>query len=83
MLILISFHVQYSQKAVFSFEKGSGGQNHYFSSSHHLVKDFWSPHWGVGIPPPLKAIENPGNGVQCVFLFFLKFDNFIKVIVRI
>ena len=28
MLILILANVQYSQEAVFSFEKGSNGQNH-------------------------------------------------------
>ena len=39
MLILILIDVQYSQNAVFSFEKGSNHQNH-SSSSHHLVKKF-------------------------------------------
>ena len=38
MLILILIDVQYSQKAVFSFEKGLNGQNHSSSGSHHLVK---------------------------------------------
>ena len=37
MLILILIDVQYSQKAVFSFEQGSNGQNH-SSGSHHPVK---------------------------------------------
>ena len=31
MLILILANVQYSQEAVFSFEKGSNGQNHFSS----------------------------------------------------
>ena len=39
MLILILIDVQYLQKAVFSFEKGSNDQNH-FSDSHHPVKKF-------------------------------------------
>ena len=38
MLILILIDVQYSQNAVFSFEKFSNRQNHSSSDSHHLVK---------------------------------------------
>ena len=38
MLILILIDVQYSQNAVFSFEKFSNCQNHSSSGSHHLVK---------------------------------------------
>ena len=38
MLILILIDVQYSQNAVFSFEKCSNRQNHSSSDSHHLVK---------------------------------------------
>ena len=37
MLILVLIDVQYSQKAIFSFEKGSIGQNHSSSGSHHPV----------------------------------------------
>ena len=37
-LISILFKVQYSQNAVFSFEKFSNRQNHFSSGSHHLVK---------------------------------------------
>ena len=37
MLVLILIDVQYSQNAVFSFEKFSKQQNH-SSDSHHLVK---------------------------------------------
>ena len=49
MLILILIDVQYSQKAVFSFEKGLNGQNHSSSGSHHLVwkshqQNFWPPY---------------------------------------
>ena len=43
MLILILIDVQYSQKAVFSFEKGLNPQNHSSSGSLHLVKN--SPQW--------------------------------------
>ena len=39
MLILILIGVQYSQNAVFSFEKFSNCQNHSSSDSHHLVKN--------------------------------------------
>ena len=40
MLILILIDVQYSQKAVFRFEKGSISQNHSSSGSHHSVKKY-------------------------------------------
>ena len=40
MLIFNLIDVQYSQKVVFSFEKGSNHQNHSSSSSLHLVKKF-------------------------------------------
>ena len=40
MLILILIDVQYSKKAVFSFEKGLNRQNHSSSGSLHLVKNF-------------------------------------------
>ena len=43
MLILILIHVQYSQKAAFSFEKGSNHQNHSSSGSLHPVKTFPPP----------------------------------------
>ena len=39
MLILTLIDVQYSQNAVFSFEKFSNHQNHFSSSSHHIVKN--------------------------------------------
>ena len=59
MLILILIDVQYSQKAVFSFEKGLNNQNHPSPGSLHLVKRFPSskisnPLTGRGIylPPP-------------------------------
>ena len=38
MLILILIDVQYSEKAIFSFEKGSNGQNIPSSGSQHPVK---------------------------------------------
>ena len=38
MLTLILVDVQYSQKAVFSFEKSLNWQNHSSSGSLHLVK---------------------------------------------
>ena len=53
MLILILIDVQYSQNAVFSFEKFSNRQNH-SSASHHLVKSRPPP------PPPLlPAVFTP------------------------
>ena len=55
MLIVILIDVQYSQKAVFSFEKGSNCQNHSLSGSLHLLKTF--PSVKFPIPhQPLTAI---------------------------
>ena len=70
MLIFILTDVQYSQKAVFSFEKGSDRQNHSSSGSLHPVKKFPStikflierggrispPH-----PTPYRYLEKPGR----------------------
>ena len=56
MLILVLNDVQYIQNVVFSFEKGSMGQNHSSSDSHHAIK---APQQNVAISPPprpLKAI---------------------------
>ena len=56
MLILVLIDVQYSQKAVFSFEKGSNCQNHSSSDSLNLVKKF--PPSKISSPPtpPFTAI---------------------------
>ena len=56
MLILILIDVQYLQKVVFSFEKGSNDQNHSSSGSHHPIKNppqqnFKLPSTGKGIYP--------------------------------
>ena len=37
MLILVLIDVQYIQNVVSSFEKGSNGQNHSSSDSHHPI----------------------------------------------
>ena len=39
MLTLVLIDVQYIQNVVFSFKKGSNGQNHSSSDSHHLITD--------------------------------------------
>ena len=61
LLFLILIDVQYSLKAVFSFEKGLNNQNHSSSGSLHWLKkspsskisDSPSHYWGKGeIPPP-------------------------------
>ena len=57
MLIVILFGVHYSQKDVFSFEKGSNGQNH-TSGSHHLVKKFPSPAKFLILSTPYRYLEN-------------------------
>ena len=55
MLIFILIDVQYSQKAGFSFEKGSNCQNHCSSDSLHPVKKI-SPSKISDSPQPLTAI---------------------------
>ena len=49
MLTLILIDVQYSQKAVFSFEKGSNRQNNIFSGFLRLVKNL--PHQNFRFAP--------------------------------
>ena len=58
MLIFILIDVQYSQNAVFSFEKGSNHRNHSSSGSLYLVKKF--PPVKFPIPPnPLSPFGRP------------------------
>ena len=53
MLIVILSDVQYSQKAVFRFEKGLNGQNQSSSGPHPLVKK--SPPHPPTPPPPSSS----------------------------
>ena len=55
ILIFILIEVQYSQKAVFSFEKGSNHQNHSSPDSLHLVKKIL-PSKISDSPQPLATI---------------------------
>ena len=57
MLIWILIDVQYSPKAVFSFEKGLNGQNHSFSYSNHPVKN--PPSKISNFPHPLMLFGKP------------------------
>ena len=65
MLILILIDVQYLQNVVFSFGKGSNGQNHSSSDSHHhnekipSQQTFPSPLWERNSPCPLKLFGKP------------------------
>ena len=59
MLILID--VQYSQKAVFSFEKGSDRQNHSSSGSVQSVKNPHSVKFPIP-PNPYRYLANPELG---------------------
>ena len=68
MLILNLIDVQYSQKTVFSFEKGSSCQNHFSSGSLYPVKN--TPSTISDSPPPLTpycSLENPGDGAKYLF----------------
>ena len=59
VMILILIDVQYSQKAVISFQKGSNGQNQSFSGFQHLVEK--SP------PPPQKNSDFTHTGGGGIF----------------
>ena len=75
MLILVLIDVQYSQKAVFSFEKGSNHQNQSSSGSLYLVNTPPPPSkisnpppteggGGIHLPTPYDYLQNPG-GICC------------------
>ena len=72
MLILILLDVQYLQKAVFSFEKGSNCQNHSSSGSLYPVKKSPQvkfsilPSGGFTSPPPLPPYPLPLFGKPCI-----------------
>ena len=61
MLILIIIDTQYLWNVVFSFKKGSNGQNSNgqmdkiqmvkWSDSYHLIKKFPKTHWGDSFCP--------------------------------
>ena len=65
MVILILIDNQYPEKAVFSFEKGSNGQNHCSSGSHLPVTPSlpFQPNLRFSPSPstPYRYLENPGN----------------------
>ena len=59
MLILTLIDVQYSQKAVFSFEKGLNCPNHPSPGSLHLVTPP-PPYWMGNLPPTFHCyLESP------------------------
>ena len=58
MVILILIDVQYSHKAVFSFEKGLIGQNHSSSGYHHPVKKFAQANFPAPPLTPYCYLEN-------------------------
>ena len=75
MLILILIDIQYSQKAVSSFEKGSKRQNDLSSGFLHAVKKIASPsknirfsplHWGefTFLSTTYHDLENPASMEQ-------------------
>ena len=71
MLILILIEVQYLQKAVFTFEKGSNCQNHSSSSSRRLVKR--SPPVNIPIPPLRRGIYTLPPPPLCPTLTLYRF----------
>ena len=68
MLILTLIDVQYSQKAVFSFEKGLNCPNHFSPGFLHLVTPPPSP-------PPLDAIALQFISKYLLLLFFWEFSS--------
>ena len=77
MLILILIDVQYSQNAVFSYEKGSNRQNHSSSPPGKKIRSskISDPH-----PPPppnrgegiynVTSYRYLGNPVYCILIFY-------------
>ena len=65
MLIVISFDVQYSQKAVSSFEKGLNGQKHSSSGTQWPVKNFTPSKMFDSPLTPYRYLENHS---ECYFL---------------
>ena len=86
MLIFILMNVQYSQKAIFSFEKGSNHQDHSFSGSLHLVKKFppikfpipLNPLPLFGRPQYIKLYAPLCSTMRRQFSFYQKFLVLIK-----
>ena len=72
MLIVISINVQYLQNVVFSFEKGSSGQSHSLSGSHHPVEK--SPPGKFPIPYPLTLFWKPWAEDQACWSLFAFYD---------
>ena len=75
MLILILIDVQYLQNVVFNCEKGSNGQDHSSSVSHHKIKKnpsskFPHLHSGGISPYPLTLFEKP---CKVIFEFLFQF----------
>ena len=58
MLIFVLIDVQYSQKAIFSFEKGADRQNHSCSDFFHPVKKFPLVKFTIS-PNPLLLFGRP------------------------
>ena len=61
MLILILIDFQYSQNAVFSFEKGSNRLKHSYSGSLHPVKKC------TPAPPPSKISDSSPTGRKGIY----------------
>ena len=71
--------VQYLQKVVFSFEKGSNGQNHSSSGSHNPIKKSPLPRAKFPIPPPLSVIWKTVKPV-IIATYFLLIDVALSII---
>ena len=57
MLLLILINVQYLQNVIFSFEKGSNGQNHSLSDSDHPKEE--CPKANFPSPYPITLFGKP------------------------
>ena len=86
ILILVLIDIQYSQKAIFSFEEGSIDQNNSSSGSHHLIKKS-SPAKYLICPleiPPLITTIWKTMGIEYAnlakILWQLSCRNFLKVL---
>ena len=88
MLILILINVQYLQNVVFSFEKGSSGQNHSLSDSHNQIEKSLQVNFSstsLPLTTVWKTLDRGPSLLKFVCLFQVKFnfsmDNFFLRVV--
>ena len=79
MLILILINVQYLQNVIFSFERGSSDQNHFFLDSHRPIENPPQANFPSLLPFHIiwKTLGKRPSFLKFVCLFQVKFNFFI------